>query len=478
MELSSTPPSEISSSVIIPASSPYGSPPPFTPAPDPITPKLENGGDDDNHEETRDDKKDEDIHDGVHTLESVASTGVNLKGLEESETADQQATEAAKSNDLEKSMPIISIEEDTTAAESHIEDNHQFNIQVPKQDLLSSSPTTTDFKELNSSSPIPPPEMAIGNLPNTKRRRLNSSLTATNKLMKPFKSPLKIDKPSAKCSSTSGPAYPPSTPPKQANVPFVPFPFAEHMESFSSPIREPMSPPPLPNKPANPSFRRSFAGVSSSGSTPQIPKKRSVSFLPQTPQTSISKDPYILSLEQKQVSLQIEIKDSRQTLDDIKQALKIEQAGEDDKLVELITKWKAAAQQAADAMFSTVEQRVARMGGVAAWRRIQERGKGGGGGWGFADDDDGMAELDDDQKKRRDEAMYEAGYDEPSMLEKKETGIEDKIDDGDVSILKIPLISLFVNLVRSRSMATVGNLLAPTFLHVQSQNFLSRRWIQ
>ena len=36
--------------------------------------------------------------------------------------------------------------------------------------------------------------------------------------------------------------------------------------------------------------------------------------------------------------------------------------------------------------------------------------------------------------------MYEAGYDEPSLLEKQETGVEDTKDEGDVSSLYILLL--------------------------------------
>ncbi|KAF3913951.1 hypothetical protein ABW21_db0206802 [Orbilia brochopaga] len=282
---------------------------------------------------------------------------------------------------------------------------------IPEYPGLDSSPT--EPTALASSPPrIPSPPSSITttpSIPAAKRRRLNSSV---NKLIKPFKSPLKVD--NSLHNVTTGVAsplrYPPSTPPQKVALPYTP------LRPVLSPTKEAdegddISPTkaPLPQRSAkstvkssNPPFRSSF--------------KKAPKLNLSSPAATSTKDPYILSLEQKHAKLQTALRDAKQLLEESSQALKIEQSGEDEKLEELITKWRAAAQAAADHMFSSVEQRVARMGGVSAYREMQNRRSGGG--WGFSEDpEDGLTE---DQKEARRQAMYEAGFDEVSQLEKQQ----------------------------------------------------------
>lgn len=84
-------------------------------------------------------------------------------------------------------------------------------------------------------------------------------------------------------------------------------------------------------------------------------------------------DAELTSLLKTQRSLESELRDLREELETLEQALRIELSGEDEKLEGLVHKWKTASREAADEMFTSVRDRVNRMGGPAAWREMQRK---------------------------------------------------------------------------------------------------------
>ncbi|KAK6340315.1 ERAD-associated protein [Orbilia blumenaviensis] len=324
-------------------------------------------------------------------------------------------------------------------------------LDLPALPTIAESPPAESFQRETFALSSSPPRMpsptpsaaATPTAPAAKRRRLNSSAAATNKLMRPFKSPMKsnntLQNPTA--SHESPRKYPPSTPPRKTAIPYTPLPrLPGPSEDINTSIEStnPITPAVTSQasakstiKSKNPPFRSSFK------KTPRL------SF--SSPATQSTKDPYILSLEQKLTRLQNSVRDAKKTLEEASQALKIEQSGEDDKLEELILKWRQAAQNAADHMFSGAEQRFQRMGGMAGYRDRQNRSRSGGG-WGFADEDPEEG-LTEEQKEARRLAMYEAGFDEISELEKQQNETKNKIgDDGDHFTMDMMLASLNIDI--------------------------------
>ncbi|KAJ8102963.1 hypothetical protein POJ06DRAFT_246180 [Lipomyces tetrasporus] len=118
-------------------------------------------------------------------------------------------------------------------------------------------------------------------------------------------------------------------------------------------------------------------------------------------------DPVLVKQES---ALDISLRQMRQKITQCQQAHKYESATtklvdgnvvpEDENLVVLIDKWRAAAQNAAKYLFDLAEVRVAKMGGVAEFRRRTKRR-------GFDDDND------DDEEKRR---VEDVGEDELARL--------------------------------------------------------------
>ncbi|KAK6496708.1 hypothetical protein TWF481_001696 [Arthrobotrys musiformis] len=321
-------------------------------------------------------------------------------------------------------LPAQEQDELDTAVSANIDEtieNEYTDLPLP---TIAESPPADSFHNsfaLSSSPPrIPSPtSMTSTPIPSAKRRRLNSSITATNKLMRPFKSPFKSNNTLNDTPTQSPRKYPPSTPPQKTTIPYTPLPRPPKSEDTDTPESSTKPTPSIAPKSVkstiksnNPPFRSSF--------------KKSKPIL----STQTTKDPYILSLEQKLSQLQTSVKNAKQTLEESSQALKIEQSGEDDKLQELILKWRQAAQSAADHMFVSAEQRFQRMGGMAGYRDRQNRGRSSG--WGFTDEDPEEG-LTEEQKEARRIAMYEAGFDEMSELEKQQNETKEVKDDGDVS---------------------------------------------
>ncbi|KAE8138119.1 hypothetical protein BDV38DRAFT_270858 [Aspergillus pseudotamarii] len=79
-------------------------------------------------------------------------------------------------------------------------------------------------------------------------------------------------------------------------------------------------------------------------------------------------DPVILDLQKQERALQSRLAILRSELDTAQQALQLESSTRDADLQSLITKWRSVSQNAAEEAFSGAQERVARMGGMKAWR--------------------------------------------------------------------------------------------------------------
>lgn len=92
-----------------------------------------------------------------------------------------------------------------------------------------------------------------------------------------------------------------------------------------------------------------------------------------TPKQSPLGDPELLRLQKQERALQSRLAALREDLNVAKQALRIESSNKDAKLEGLIKKWRLASQEAADEVFAGAQERVARMGGLAAWKERSKR---------------------------------------------------------------------------------------------------------
>ncbi|KAJ5904603.1 hypothetical protein N7504_006986 [Penicillium tannophilum] len=92
-----------------------------------------------------------------------------------------------------------------------------------------------------------------------------------------------------------------------------------------------------------------------------------------TTPTQSSADPELLDLQKQQLSLQSRLTALRTDRDTIHQALRIESSNQDLELEALIIKWRRAGQDAAEEVFSNAQERVTRMGGIAAWMERSKR---------------------------------------------------------------------------------------------------------
>lgn len=170
--------------------------------------------------------------------------------------------------------------------------------------------------------------------PQSKRRRLDAAAA----LSKPFKSPLR---------TRVGSSHPPTSTPDTTTTP------KEEPYAASSPTTS--------NADTN--------VLASSSRTPAIhahnftnPPKLAA------PQRSPLSDPELLDLQKQQRTLQSRLPTLRAELDTVRQALRIESSSKDAELEGLIIKWRLVSQEAADEVFAGAQERVARMGGMAAWK--------------------------------------------------------------------------------------------------------------
>lgn len=85
----------------------------------------------------------------------------------------------------------------------------------------------------------------------------------------------------------------------------------------------------------------------------------------------LKQDPELSNLQKKQRTLQSRLLALRTELDTALQALRIESSDRDAELEALILKWRSVSQDAAEELFTGARERVARMGGVSGWKRMQ-----------------------------------------------------------------------------------------------------------
>ncbi|KAI4166110.1 MAG: hypothetical protein LQ342_000541 [Letrouitia transgressa] len=186
------------------------------------------------------------------------------------------------------------------------------------------------------SSPSPP----------IKRRRIEPS----SALSKPFRSPLKIPlNPCPQSANTANAILSSDTPLNESKSGLAPEPLLNHITPAT-----PLSRPSLPRT-------RLSSHISPSKSSPQVAE-----------------------LQKKHTALLAQLNASKVKLDTTAQALKLESSQSDAELELLIKKWRRASKDAAEEVFSSVRDRVNRMGGVKAWKeRERERVSSGafGGGW-------------------------------------------------------------------------------------------------
>ncbi|KAF9884836.1 ERAD-associated protein [Aspergillus nanangensis] len=79
-------------------------------------------------------------------------------------------------------------------------------------------------------------------------------------------------------------------------------------------------------------------------------------------------DPEVLYLQKQQRVLQSRLATLRSELDTAQQALRLESSTKDIELENLIGKWRVIGQNAAEEVFTGAQDRVARMGGLKAWK--------------------------------------------------------------------------------------------------------------
>ncbi|KAL9608869.1 MAG: hypothetical protein Q9167_006318 [Letrouitia subvulpina] len=182
--------------------------------------------------------------------------------------------------------------------------------------------------------------------PPVKRRRIEAS----SALSQPFKSPFKTSlKPSPQSANTATAIRSSDTPLEKNKSRSAPKPLLTH------------------TTPAAPSPRL------------PLPRTRPLSYI------SPSKlSPQVAELQKKHTALLTQLNASKAKLDTTTQALKLESSQPDAELEVLIQKWRRASKDAAEEVFSSVRDRVNRMGGVKAWKeREREKASNGafGGGW-------------------------------------------------------------------------------------------------
>ncbi|KAH8432253.1 putative DNA repair protein Dds20/Mei5 [Aspergillus melleus] len=188
---------------------------------------------------------------------------------------------------------------------------------------------------------------------NEKRRRAEH---ATSALSKPFKSPLRR------------PAQ--TTEAKDASSPTI----TKHISSSAHQIKEAHSAEKIQEQPATSTTIASNAPINSPSSSTLSPlglgsrkRKNPASYLTPT-KKPVLLDPEITELQKQQRALQSRLSALRSELDTAQQALRVESSDKDTELEKLIAKWKTASQDAAEEVFAGAQERVARLGGMKAWK--------------------------------------------------------------------------------------------------------------
>ncbi|KAB8247189.1 hypothetical protein BDV35DRAFT_352027 [Aspergillus flavus] len=186
---------------------------------------------------------------------------------------------------------------------------------------------------------------------NRKRRRVESAASA---LSKPFKSPLRRP---PQVSETKHEALSK----EEKNV--APRPSLKHNNADINDART------LPVISSSPSSAHALAYTipTSPSSLESRKRKAQINHLTASKKPVFS-DPVILDLQKQERALQSRLAILRSELDTAQQALQLESSSKDADLQSLITKWKSVSQSAAEEVFSGAQERVARMGGIKAWR--------------------------------------------------------------------------------------------------------------
>lgn len=237
--------------------------------------------------------------------------------------------------------------------------------------------------------------------PALKRRKLNQSFN------KPFKSPLKSGTNQHSAPHAGSPLV--STPVKNARDQDVETPVARAAYSSfqATPLR------PRPN--ANQGMTR--ATTSAKPSDPVEQEIQTTTREPRAIETAMMKQ--------------------RQDIDALNQALRLAESNRDVELDELTTKWRTAARQAAEEVFSGARDKVNRMGGVGAWRERQQEAAERNEEWNKPQEQNDEEEIYDDEgelieviKHEREERFDdEWEYDAEMQKEKK----KEESHDDDVS---------------------------------------------
>ncbi|GME24847.1 hypothetical protein GTA08_BOTSDO09915 [Neofusicoccum parvum] len=189
--------------------------------------------------------------------------------------------------------------------------------------------------------------------PSAKRRRLEDAQSA---LRKPFRSPFKtpsrkLEKPSAETTASST---------------AVPSPLVQSTLPDSSTV---LGPTP-PDSSSDSTLRTLFKSRSST--TLSTPSKAP----PFARRAVAPDDPLVAAIraeEQRQRQLSKQIKELRNELDMLDQALTIATSTKDASLEALARKWRDATRSAAEEVFATTKARVDGMGGISAWRQSEQR---------------------------------------------------------------------------------------------------------
>ncbi|KAJ5901708.1 hypothetical protein N7495_002236 [Penicillium taxi] len=160
---------------------------------------------------------------------------------------------------------------------------------------------------------------------------------------------------------------------------------------FKSPLRRPV--PPASSCEVLPSTEVSTVPVTAndavaSTSTSSTVDKKPISrpFLPMLKkQPSI--DPEMKELQNEKRELDALLRKTQEDLDMAQQALKIRSSNKVAELQEEIVKWRRIAHNVADEVFENAQERVSKMGGIAAWKKQNKPNASSGfGSWGFDDD--------------------------------------------------------------------------------------------
>ncbi|EEB06661.1 swi five-dependent recombination repair protein Sfr1 [Schizosaccharomyces japonicus yFS275] len=117
--------------------------------------------------------------------------------------------------------------------------------------------------------------------------------------------------------------------------------------------------------------------LSSSPSKASFVRKKRVKRSFQSPIASLksSSDPELVALLSHRLRVEKEVKTLQDDLNTAEAAFKVETKDEDDDLIVLIHRWRAAAQQAADVLFHPMAERIANAGGVTRCVRLQQDGQ-------------------------------------------------------------------------------------------------------